>query len=92
MMCLIFPRPILAVFTLNYSSFELDKFIEDLSALFRLQATEKGLDFGMSLKGEVPKTIHSDPVRLAQVITNLVNNAIKFTSSGSVDVKLENYG
>lgn len=83
-----FSKADLGGFTLNYSSFELDKFIEDLSALFRLQATEKGLDFSMSLKGEVPKTIHSDPVRLAQVITNLVNNAIKFTSSGSVDVSL----
>jgi two-component system sensor histidine kinase BarA len=76
-------------FTLNNSFFALDKFIEDLSALFRLQANDKGLEFSMSHEGEIPKSIHSDPVRLAQVITNLVNNAIKFTDSGSVSVNLK---
>jgi two-component system sensor histidine kinase BarA len=76
-------------FTLNNSFFALDKFIEDLTALFRLQANEKGLEFSMSHEGEIPKSIHSDPVRLAQVITNLVNNAIKFTDSGSVSVNLK---
>jgi two-component system sensor histidine kinase BarA len=76
-------------FTLNNSFFVLDKFTEDLTALFRLQANEKGLEFSMSREGEIPKSIHSDPVRLAQVITNLVNNAIKFTDSGSVAVNLK---
>ncbi len=76
-------------FTLNNSFFALDKFIEDLTALFRLQANEKGLEFSMSHEGEIPKSIHSDPVRLAQVITNLVNNAIKFTDSGFVSVNLK---
>ena len=83
-----FSKADLGGFTLNYSSFEIDKFIEDLSALFRLQANEKGLNFSMSLIDEVPKNICSDPVRLAQVITNIVNNAIKFTNKGSVDVSL----
>jgi two-component system sensor histidine kinase BarA len=76
-------------FTLNNSFFVLDKFIEDLTALFRLQANEKGLEFSMSHEGEIPKSIHGDSVRLAQVITNLVNNAIKFTDSGSVAVSLK---
>ena len=83
-----FSKADLGGFTLNYSSFALDKFIEDLSALFRLQANEKGLDFSMSLEGEVPMVIYSDSVRLAQVVTNLVNNAIKFTNSGFVSVNL----
>jgi len=73
-------------FSFNNSSFALDKFIEDLTALFRLQAEEKGLKFDIVLEKEVPKTIYGDSVRLAQVISNLVNNAIKFTDSGSVEV------
>ncbi len=67
-----FSKADLGGFTLNNSFFALDKFIEDLTALFRLQANEKGLEFSMSHEGEIPKSIHSDPVRLAQVITNLV--------------------
>jgi signal transduction histidine kinase/DNA-binding NarL/FixJ family response regulator len=84
-----FSKADLGGFTLNNSSFALDKFVEDLTALFRLQANEKGLKFSMSHEGQIPKSIHSDPVRLAQVITNLVNNAIKFTDSGSVTVNLK---
>lgn len=84
-----FSKADLGGFTLNNSSFALDKFVDDLTALFRLQANEKGLEFSMSHEGQIPKSIHSDPVRLAQVITNLVNNAIKFTDSGSVAVNLK---
>jgi signal transduction histidine kinase/CheY-like chemotaxis protein len=75
-------------FNFNNSVFALDKFIEDLAALFRLQAEEKGLVFNLELDHKVPTTIYSDSVRLAQVITNLVNNSIKFTESGSVDLHL----
>ena len=66
----------------------MERFIEDLTALFRLQAKEKGLKFNVTLGDQVPETIYSDPVRLVQVITNLVNNAIKFTESGAVDMHL----
>jgi two-component system sensor histidine kinase BarA len=75
-------------FSFNNSVFALDRFIEDLNALFGLQAKEKGLKFNITLDDQVPTTIYSDPVRLAQVITNLVNNAIKFTESGSVEIHL----
>ena len=75
-------------FSFKNSTFDLDRFIEDLTALFRLQANEKGLKFNVTLGDQVPATIYSDPVRLAQIITNLVNNAIKFTESGSVDMHL----
>lgn len=75
-------------FSFNNSVFALDRFIEDLTALFSLQAKEKGLKFNITLDDQVPTNIYSDPVRLAQVITNLVNNAIKFTESGSVEIHL----
>jgi len=73
-------------FTLNKISFELNDFIEDLAALFLLQAEEKGLLFEIYLEKSTPKSIYGDPVRLAQIISNLVNNAIKFTDSGVVKV------
>lgn len=83
-----FSKADLGGFTLGNSSFELDKFIEDLTELFRLQADEKGLVFDIVLEDDAPKIVHGDSVRLAQVLTNLVNNAIKFTHSGSVIVHI----
>ena len=83
-----FAKADLGGFTLNNINFSLDEFLEDLTTLFRFQANEKGLEFSMCNEGEVPKSIHSDPVRLAQVITNLVNNAIKFTNSGSIVITM----
>lgn len=83
-----FSKADLGGFTLGNSSFELDKFIEDLTELFRLQADEKGLIFDIVLEDDTPKIVNGDSVRLAQVLTNLVNNAIKFTHSGSVIVHI----
>lgn len=83
-----FSKADLGGFTLGNSSFELDKFIEDLTKLFRLQADEKGLIFDIVLEDDTPKIVYGDSVRLAQVLTNLVNNAIKFTHSGSVIVHI----
>ena len=83
-----FSKADLGGFSLDNNSFELDKFIEDLTELFRLQANEKDLIFDIVLEDDTPKIVNGDSVRLAQVLTNLVNNAIKFTHSGSVIVHI----
>ena len=83
-----FSKADLGGYSLNNSSFALDKLIEDLNSLFLLQAREKSLDFNILIEKEVPSQIYGDSVRLAQIITNLVNNAIKFTESGSVQLHL----
>ncbi len=53
------------------------------------RAREKGLTLESQCLGSIPETIHSDPIRLRQVIINLVGNAIKFTMTGGVRVTVE---
>lgn len=60
------------------------KLLTSLSKLHEKKAIEKGLDFQLKITDEVPEAVWCDSVRLAQVITNLVDNAIKFTSKGFV--------
>jgi signal transduction histidine kinase/ActR/RegA family two-component response regulator len=60
----------------------------NLDSLMRPQATEKGLAFDIQRSGDLPETILTDPVRLNQCLVNLISNAIKFTESGHVLVKV----
>lgn len=52
-------------------------------------ATEKGLRLNYDIDGAVPAFVKADPLRVKQVLMNVINNAIKFTPSGSVDLLLK---
>jgi len=58
----------------------------DLVATLQADARRKGLTLEFEVADDVPETITSDPVRVRQVLNNLVGNAIKFTRSGTVRV------
>jgi two-component system sensor histidine kinase BarA len=62
---------------------------EDVCALFWERARSKGLDLAAYIDPATPQLISADPTRLRQVIGNLVNNAIKFTETGGVLVRVE---
>ncbi|MCP3961779.1 MAG: response regulator [bacterium] len=64
--------------------FALPEFLADIVSLMRVRSEKKGLDLELDVAGSIPETIETDPVRLRQILINLVGNAIKFTDDGSV--------
>ncbi|MCA9124433.1 MAG: response regulator [Planctomycetaceae bacterium] len=60
----------------------------EVESLVRIRAEEKCLSFRVRTKGEIPETVQTDPTRLREVLINLIDNAIKFTESGTVSVSV----
>ena len=75
-------------FTLENINFDLLEWVADLIAIHRPRAEEKNLEFSYEIDADVPTQLSGDPVRLAQIMSNLVSNAIKFTESGFVSVRI----
>ncbi len=63
------------------------KIIGEVISVLRVRAEEKGVGLDFKAASKLPEKIKTDPVRLRQVITNLIGNAIKFTESGKVSVE-----
>jgi signal transduction histidine kinase/DNA-binding NarL/FixJ family response regulator len=70
-------------------TFNLIEEIKSTVAFYQLRAREKGLEFRLDIHQNVPEFIQSDPARLAQILNNLLNNALKFTSNGDVNLTVE---
>ena len=72
--------------------FDLRGAIESAAAMIGGQACRKQVDLCTYIDPALPAVVNGDPTRLAQVITNLVSNAVKFTDEGSVTVRLDARG
>jgi len=66
--------------------FNLYKVFENISTLYTVSATNKGIEINFDIGEEVPDVLKGDPLRLEQILANLTTNAIKFTSQGEVNV------
>nr|WP_297349883.1 two-component regulator propeller domain-containing protein [uncultured Glaciecola sp.] len=71
---------------LENHEFDFHALIEELLFLFSVRASEKELELGYTISKDCPKYIMGDVHRLRQVVSNLLNNAIKFTSKGSINL------
>lgn len=69
--------------------FSLTDLVSSIVEDFKLQVMEKGIEMHLSIDSSAPGLVNSDPVRVRQIIYNLVGNAVKFTPSGRIQVKLE---
>jgi PAS domain S-box-containing protein len=66
---------------------DVNQILSIINSSMRPLAVDKGLDFEVVLKTDVPKLIRTDPTRLQQCLTNLLGNAIKFTEAGKVTIE-----
>jgi signal transduction histidine kinase/DNA-binding response OmpR family regulator len=69
--------------------FDLRPLVEEIADLFAERAYKKGVELLIQMDDELPSTFRGDPHRLRQILTNLVNNAIKFTDQGEVVIEVK---
>jgi signal transduction histidine kinase/CheY-like chemotaxis protein len=77
---------------LTYSTFSLRDLLEDLTSLTEMQARERGIRFVVSLDPRLPEHAYGDELRIRQILSNLLNNAVKFTPAGSVTLEAHRSG
>ncbi len=74
------------------SPFNLRETLQDILSVHNPGASAKGLALTLEYPDEVPERFIGDPLRIGQVVSNIVGNAIKFTSSGSVSIAVAHEG
>ena len=69
-------------------SYELSSLLRDVSGMVAFRAREKGLEYTDDVDPSIPDRLYGDKVRIRQVLTNLLNNAVKYTDRGSVRMQV----
>lgn len=73
---------------ISEESFELPRLAEDCVRLHMAGAERKGVGLALTCASDVPERILSDPLRLRQILLNLIGNAVKFTEHGQVEISV----
>ncbi|WP_318698850.1 MULTISPECIES: ATP-binding protein [unclassified Roseofilum] len=72
---------------LNENNFDLYRLLDDIHDMFQLKAADKGLYLLLERAENLPRYIRTDEVKLRQILINLINNALKFTSEGGICIR-----
>lgn len=75
---------------LSEQNFDLYHLLDDIKEMFRLRVSEKGLQLFCELDPDLPRYVRADEIKLRQVLINLLNNALKFTSEGGISLRVKN--
>lgn len=68
--------------------YQLSSLLNDVNNMILFKAQDKGLKFTVEVDPSIPDELSGDEVRIRQILTNLLNNAVKYTDKGSVSLKL----
>jgi len=74
---------------LEMRDFNINNMVKMLQQTFRVKAAEKNIELLVEMDENVPQELTGDPIKLSQILTNLIGNAIKFTKTGSVSIIIE---
>ena len=68
--------------------YQLSSLLNDINNMILFKAQDKGLKFTVEVDSSIPDELSGDEVRIRQIFTNLLNNAVKYTDKGSVSLKI----
>ncbi len=74
---------------LQYAALNPQNLFDEIGRIFSVKVKEKGLEFLTEIDDKLPKALHMDEVRIRQILFNIVGNAVKFTSSGYVKLRVK---
>ena len=69
--------------------FNLRNLVEEIVSAFKIRADDKTIHLGCRIDEKIPDSVVGDPLRLSQIINNLMSNALKFTEQGSIVIELD---
>jgi signal transduction histidine kinase/DNA-binding response OmpR family regulator len=72
--------------------FNVRSIIQSVQTMFAGKMQEKGLDFTLAINEHIPDELAGDPTRLTQILSNMIGNAVKFTSKGAIRVAVNDKG
>lgn len=76
---------------IDFSTFNVREFFQSIYDTFKSKADQKGINLSLNISGDVPAFLKGDVFKIQQILVSLINNAIKFTTSGGVYLSVDKF-